>query len=323
MLDKIKNSPLLHILLAVVALVGIYPIMHDWIYKSVDLTIEVKSEAVVVSENLPIDNLSLLYKGKNIEALNRVVLELSNSGKTAITIADVLVPLTISFRNSDILEAKISKVLPENLDAGVVQENSKNLKISFSLLNPNDKIYLDILLLGTDSNLDAQARIKNLDEVNIIYPTHQKIETDSYFFSVAISFVIGLLLLSMVVLELFPSIKSINVVNNFRDGKPSYLNAQTKLEAYRYIDTELKRVPDKVKLAIWEIIALETFPLSEDSKIDTITRIAKIPELSKSAMIYNLCGVFSVLFILGLVLVMGFYPIIANFFITLLSVQPS
>ena len=309
--------------MAVVALVGIYPILHDWIYKSVDLTIEVKSEAVVVSKNLPIDNLSLLYKGNNIEALNRVVLELSNTGKTAITNADVLVPLAISFRNSDILEAKVAKVVPENLDASVIQENTKNLKFSFSLLNPNDKVYLDILLLGTDSNLDAKARIKNLDKVNVIYPTHQKIETDSYFFSVALSFLIGTIFLLAFVVELFPSIKSINVVKNFRDGNSSYLNAKTKLEAYRFIDTELKRVPDKVKLAIWEILALETFPLSEDSKIDTITRIAKIPELSKSAMIYSLCGVFSVLFILGLVLVMGFYPIIANFFITLLSVQPT
>lgn len=305
--------------MVLVALVGIYPILHDWIYKSVDLTIEVKSEAVVVSKNLPIDNLSLLYKGKNIEALNRVVLELSNTGKTAITISDVLVPLTISFRNSDILEAKVAKVLPENIDASVLQENTKNLKLSFSLLNPNDKVYLDILLLGTDSNLDAKARIKNLDEVNVLYPTHQKIETDSYFFSITISFVIGVTLLLTLVFELFPSIKSLDRVKNFRDGNSPYLDAKTKLDAYRYLDNELKRVPDKIKLSIWEIVALETFPLSEDAKIDTKNRIAKIPELNQSAMIYNLAGVCSVLFILGLVLVMGFYPIVANFFITLFS----
>ena len=155
------------------------------------------------------------------------------------------------------------------------------------------------------------------------YPTHQKIETDSYFFSVTISFVIGITLLLAVVFELLPSIKIINRVKNFRDGNSLYVNAKTKLEAYRFLDNELKKVPDKVKLAIWEILALETFPLSEDAKIDTVNRVAKIPELSKSTMIYNLCVTFSVLLIIGLVLVMGFYPLVASFFITLLNGQPA
>ena len=299
----------------VIALVSIYPVVHDWIYKNVNLTIEVKSEAAVISKNLPIDNLNLSYKGKSIDALTRVILEVRNSGRTPITSSDVINPLIISFKNSDILEANLTKVNPSNLEVSVLKDSSKKLKVLFTLLNPEDKAYIDILLLGADSNFEAQARIKNLDNVALINSSQDRPKDNSWYeFSGLIAFLIGAFFLFIGIVEFIPSIKTLKVIETFRNGDSSYLNATTKLEAYKTLNKELKRFPTNAKLNVWEIIGDENFPLSTEAQANTIARIAKIKDLDKGELILNFLSIYIVLFAFGFLLVSGFYPIVIDFF---------
>ena len=299
----------------VIALVSIYPVVYEWIYKNVNLTVEVKSEAAVISKNLPIDNLNLSYKGKSIDALTRVVLEVRNSGRTPITSSDVINPLIISFRNSDILEANLTEVNPSNLEVSVLKDGSKNLKVLFTLLNPEDKAYIDILLLGAGSNFEAQARIKNLDNVVLINLSKNLPKDNGWYeFSGFIAFLIGACCLLIGIVEFIPSIKTLRDIETFKNGDSSYLNAITKLQAYKILNEELKKYPANAKLNVWEIIGNENFPLSVEARVDTVARIAKIKDLDKSELIQNLLLIFFLLFTFGIILVGGFYPMVLDFF---------
>lgn len=144
------------------------PIVWDWYKEKVDITVQINSVATVISKDLPIQNLEVLYSGKKVEALNRVSIQIENTGRTPITSSDVIKPIELKFSDSEIIEAKIVAFKPSNLEITLSKLEPNKLLANFSLLNPNDKATIDILLLGLTAKFEAKARIKNVDEINII-----------------------------------------------------------------------------------------------------------------------------------------------------------
>ena len=152
----------------------VVPIVWDQYKTKTALDLRQLSNSVVVSRSQDIEKLQFLYAGTPVPSLSRIELELKNTGRTPIRQADVVTPVVIHVRDAPILDARISRVSPANLD--VSQELSVTqdaVTIRFPLLNPNDAAYVTLLVATDHAEVSASTRIAGLDNLTFsISPTN-------------------------------------------------------------------------------------------------------------------------------------------------------
>ena len=112
-MKNLTNGTSLTLLGLIIAILGVVsPIAWDWWNKRTQITIETKSNVSIVSISQPINNLELLYNGKKVSELHKVVLVMRNTGKTPVTKDDVVSPLTLIFSADEILEVVLPSSTP-------------------------------------------------------------------------------------------------------------------------------------------------------------------------------------------------------------------
>lgn len=311
MLEKLKNLSfyqiILGILIPIIAIAA--PILWDLYTHNVDLTINVKSSSSVISKDLPIQNLELLYAGKKIDALNRLLIEIENTGKSAITLQDVLSPLELSFVSSEILEAKVIKVSPENLDFVIRQNGSQKLIANFNLLNPSDKVEIDFLLLGSDARFVAKTRIKNLNQVNIQSSlTADETTSGAYKAAVILSCLLGVLLLYFGWDELLlKAPKNFKLSERLRNGNGIFYDEPDVESAVSVFKNEFKDLSERLKKEVNSLIRKTIFPVDDSTRKQLQISISNLNNVKVGEMIKDLLGGLAVIFILGVVPLLGFY----------------
>ena len=280
------------------------PILWDWYKEKVDVTIQIKSVASVISKDLPIQNLEVLYDGKKVEALNRVVIQIENTGRTPITSADVIKPIELEFHDSEIIEAKIATLYPRNLDFSLNMTAANKAVANFSLLNPKDKVTINLLLLGVTAKFDAKARIKNIDEINVIDNLGNKINnpTNLYFFP---AILLSILLLWYGIQEFIPSaLKRFKVRNTLLSTTHDLYSSMS----YKFF---LKKLFEEKTLSLKQQEYLSglfidyNFPIVEIDKQNIATEINKQEIFKKVALLKNLLIELFMIVVFGLVPVIG------------------
>jgi hypothetical protein len=175
-----------------IGIVGIFaPIAWDLWSKRSELTVEIKQAVTILQKEKTIQKLGITYDGKSINSLSKTVLVLRNSGKTPISKDDVITPVTLKFKDSEILEVTKIRQLPLNLGADVNNDNHV-ITSSFQLLNPADELELSVLTAEGNPKFTAEARIKNIHNIVVTDLTDPKKGRWSVGLGAYVSGIVGL-----------------------------------------------------------------------------------------------------------------------------------
>jgi hypothetical protein len=164
---KPRSLSVVTILGLVIAAIGIVvPIIWDQYKTKVALELRQLSNSVVISHPQELDKLQLIYAGNQVQSLSRIEFELINVGRTPIRQADIVAPIRIKINNARIIDAKIRKMVPANLEATQELSTTQDaIALHFPLLNPGDALYLTLLAATDKAQVSTSARIAGLDSM--------------------------------------------------------------------------------------------------------------------------------------------------------------
>ncbi|WP_324044818.1 hypothetical protein [Aeromonas caviae] len=259
--DKI-SIPILGLVLAGIGIIS--PIAWDWWNKHSQLTVETKSIATIASNVQPIKGLELFLNGKKIGVINRVLIEFRNSGRTPVTKDDIVSPININFGDGEILDAKIEKKSPKNIDATLSTGN--NLVVSFSLLNPDEYFEVSVLTTSNSPTVSASARIKNISQIEITSSVNSiSIRSEMLVPVIAIGF-LGFLLGTAGIMIAREVPKKLHAARALEAGTHFLLSADTHKEARKYLYSDLDFLSDSRRMRVDAAIDTESWPLDSANK---------------------------------------------------------
>lgn len=159
---QMKNLNFASISGILIGLLGIFgPIIWDYYKTNTAIELRVVGKSTIVSKPEKMDGLVISYSGEVLNELSKTSFVIVNSGRTPIHERDVAAPISIKFSDeSDIIDAKIDSVFPQDLDASLYFNKTEgSIALKFPLLNPGDKIDFSILSKTSNITFDAAGRI--------------------------------------------------------------------------------------------------------------------------------------------------------------------
>ncbi len=176
---KLRNGFSSTLIWLVVAAIGVIaPITWDVWNSTHEISLIHSSPTTLVEKKTSSDKLSITYDGVHIDYLTKLDFVLKNTGRRPVEEADIVEPVSIKFTESEVVNAEITSTAPNNLNPTLKTKKSI-AQLSFSLLNPGDSIMFQIILSGHDTSFNANARIKNIVELDLVDEEDQlKINTD-------------------------------------------------------------------------------------------------------------------------------------------------
>lgn len=136
------------------------PIAWDRYQRRAALELRQSGSSIVVSPTQVVEKLQIEYDGQPVPSVAKSDFVLSNSGRTPIRQSDVVEPVRVAFDGGQVLDLRITKVLPANLAASLSVDLAKHVAtIEFPLLNPGDAVYFSTLVSSTAVAVSASARI--------------------------------------------------------------------------------------------------------------------------------------------------------------------
>lgn len=158
------------LVMLVVTLLGVGVPVWLWQY---DLHAKSLAVRVVSSVDLhtpqasSLPGLELTLNGVKIDAPALTTIELLNDGSKPIPSADFEGPLELVIANeAKALEAKVANTEPASLTA-TLETEPRVVRVKPLLLNPNDKITINILTSGKNPNIVPRARISGVSDVKM------------------------------------------------------------------------------------------------------------------------------------------------------------
>jgi len=111
--------------------------------------------------------LRVLYQGVEVKQPYSTIVELTNSGSKPIQASDIDGQIEIRVSGpANLLRSQVISRIPESLEPQV-RTNKKSIEIAPLLLNPNDRILLEILTSGGKPRFAPRARIAGVQDVKI------------------------------------------------------------------------------------------------------------------------------------------------------------
>ena len=166
-MTKIRTGNSLTLIAILIAAIGVLaPITWDWWTSSSEISLTKEHTVTIVEKKSDVENLTILYSGRQIDTLSKLSFELKNTGRTAITIDDLISEPLITLDDGSILEANIDSSIPLNIDKSIELEGD-SVTIRFKLLNPGDSIKFSLLSNRINPGFSATARIKNVKALRI------------------------------------------------------------------------------------------------------------------------------------------------------------
>jgi hypothetical protein len=273
------SLPILGLILAGLGVIA--PIAWDWWNKRSQITLDVKSIATVVSSSQPIKKLEFTYDGQKIQTLNRIHMEIRNTGRAAISKDDVLAPITIALANGKILEAQLTKKYPDNLDV-LLFKTETSITASISLLNPNEYLEVDILTTSDSPRLEASARIKGISKIEQIdSATATSIRFGDAIAALAFS-LLGFLFAALTIAFGKDLLKKRRVLVRVNAGAIPLLTAATLAEARADVYESFGFLVRSDREGLDRVIDGKIWPLDEAGKNAIQSDIQKIIERDKT-----------------------------------------
>ncbi len=267
-MNKGSNAASLTILGLLIGLIGIVaPIVWDWWSEKAELSVVERQFTVILRRDGTLPKLGVTYDGKDIESLSQIVLAVSNTGRTAITRADVARPVTISFPHAEILTVSSVAPNPPNAEIDVTAE-AHSLQVSFPLLNPEDEVTITVLLNGLDGGFEAEARIRNLPKVSTPDPTKQLQLRSGVGWVVYVVGVLGLVFLIATFGLFSEAARKKRVIEAIRAQTAPFNNASLRAELMAYMMTELRFLSGGRKKRVKRFITSCDEPLAPTTIVD-------------------------------------------------------
>lgn len=196
--------------------------------------------------------------------VNRVLIEFRNSGRTPVTKDDIVSPISINFGDGEILDAKIEKKSPKNIDTTLSTGN--DLVVSFSLLNPDEYFEIVVLTTSNSPTVSASARIKNISQIEMASSANSiSIRSEMLVPTIAIGF-LGFLLSTAGIMIAREVPKKLQVARALEAGTHLLLSAATHKEARNYLYSDLDFLSDSRRMKVDAAIDTESWPLGETKK---------------------------------------------------------
>lgn len=178
-----------------IALIGLYfawiPASQEFFGKS--LTLE-NIVGIEIGTKLtdPIKDVKLVVAGEEIVVPTFTLFELKNDGAKPITPEDFVSEIEISTSN----DTKIIRVVPYDSSEALISMSivSNKIKMSKSLLNPNDSVLFKVLTSGKKPTFKVNARIVGVSEIKLVSNKFKVPPTKSTVFKFVDLFVIGSLI---------------------------------------------------------------------------------------------------------------------------------
>jgi hypothetical protein len=117
-----------------------------------------------IDSNIPIlsieeEEVDVLYKGKSVPDMRRVVLRIWNSGSTHILSNDFATSIKFEFgEKAEVLNARILKMIPSAINDSLLWD-SNYVILQPLLLNSDDSITLKVLVAKFNGEINGNARI--------------------------------------------------------------------------------------------------------------------------------------------------------------------
>ncbi len=174
MIDYLRD-PVWQSIGVVIAAIAIYA--SYWIYTQQKTVREISFGLISSRDLLKVDStfsprIKIQFDGKAISNLHLNVYGLKNSGTTAIKPEEFIRPISLKFREEEVISANISSEFPKNLGAFLAFSNS-SVEIRPLLLNPGDQIIFQVVFSSEQPEPAIDGRIVNVPEFEKINTTPQ------------------------------------------------------------------------------------------------------------------------------------------------------
>lgn len=166
-MKKTNISTVLAIITIVISGIGIFSsFINDKIINKRSISITLDSELSLVNDNEILNDMEIIYKGKQIHNLYKATFIVLNDGNTSFTQSDVIEKIVIQFPSTTtILYVDKNRSIPDSLKINTIPNND-SITLDFSLLNKGD--YYEFSVFYTGKQIDSfsvDGRIKDLREI--------------------------------------------------------------------------------------------------------------------------------------------------------------
>ncbi|ELF5327087.1 hypothetical protein ACJXBB_001318 [Vibrio cholerae] len=202
MKDKFGIITIVTLTLALLGVVA--PIAWDYYSGQKDLTLTALSRNVVISPSVEVDGLEIKYKGSPLNTLSRTSFLIENTGSKPLIEGDIVAPIKIDVpKGVTIFEATIDVKIPDNLDVQLKKSDS-SVEVLFSLLNPDDRVYLSLLTDSKALGFTASARIAGVKKLLVYHAPPEKLSMKSLVWIVVALLGLGIIILAVLMISDFP-----------------------------------------------------------------------------------------------------------------------
>lgn len=121
-----------------------------------------------------LEDIVITYGGVKIDNPYSSVIEISNSGNLPIEKQDYEKPIEITVgKNTNVIKANISETIPKGISSNVTFDKNKIL-VHSALLNPEDKVVIDVLTGTGSPAFAASGRISGIKSVSVTGKSNKK-----------------------------------------------------------------------------------------------------------------------------------------------------
>ena len=171
------------IIAVIVFLISLYIPYLPRDVKALQVVILANTSLVEVEESIA-RNIKIFYDNLPIDDLTLIQVSLENSGNQSIREEDYSQPIQLVFPpEAEVIEAAIVDASPENVGLSL-QVNKNTVTASNTLLNPDDRVIIRLLVTDLPLNNNVQpfrvkARIADVKDISVIDAIEQSTNTSS------------------------------------------------------------------------------------------------------------------------------------------------
>lgn len=124
--------------------------------KEFDLTFSIEERSKIIEKNTPLSELKVLYRDIEVPSLFGTSIQITNTGKKAITKDFVFDPIEVILQQENLLV---------NVSSNIPTSSTKNsFKIDFDLINPGESLHF-YMLTTIDPVFDINYKIREIREI--------------------------------------------------------------------------------------------------------------------------------------------------------------
>jgi len=269
----------------VIGVVGILlPMAWDFYNSTAAIELQLEQFAVLLGRSTGIPELSVVYKGQELQQISKASFVLVNTGRKALTYREIIEAPIIRFqRDSEVIDAWIDSTFPNNLQASIKMKDSHSVQLEFTLLNPGDYIRFVVLTDASSPVFTAEARlvgVKNLRVVNKVPSIKAaKRSTPLSVYVVGVFTAFGWL---VVLAAISDGVKEVRFKREIRSGKLKLPEAPQKDVYLSFIQRKLSWTTDNERKGLIEMVtSIPEEKLGEEEQQKLI--ISKMVEVAETA----------------------------------------